>query len=402
MAKKILICCFLILSILSVIGIYHIFSIRFKIGDVYPPYSSLRTDPVGTKIFFKSLTNMPGCIVERDYDPLPKWEGDKYTTLFLLGIQAGILDISDKETHRTLSLILSAGTRTVISIIAKKGAVNPDPEIDGEPAKEKKEKAETEHEEEAKKEEPKQDYSITRLLGFKIAPLKDIQAESAELFNPGPGVNLPASIKCRPSHYFTDLNDGWSVLYTQKGKPVVIFRKFGQGTIIFSADTYIFSNEAMMSDRYPRLLSWFIGSGKHIYFDESHFGIQKTTGMIDLVNKYRLQGVIAVFFLMAVLYFWKNATPFVPPQYNEDMNTKIIRAERDYLDGLVNLLQRYIPPGDLIKRCIREWEKASAQGKTSRPSRCSGSELEELAKNYKEPSQMYNSISKKLKERKPI
>ena len=36
-------------------GLVHLFHLRFESGDNYPPYSSLRADPLGTKALFESL-----------------------------------------------------------------------------------------------------------------------------------------------------------------------------------------------------------------------------------------------------------------------------------------------------------------------------------------------------------
>lgn len=406
MAKKTLIYSFLLISLLAAFGIYHIFSIRFGIGDVYPHYSSLRTDPLGAKIFFESLADFTNYTVKRDYDPSPKWEGGRDTTLFILGLHASTLKKSDKDTHQILSWILSSGTRTVISLHSKGSAFTTDSKKDEKTKKDKQEKniSKKDRQDKSKNKDKKTDYSLLKLWGVKISPVKKNDVSSlADLAQTVENINLPPSIKCRPAFYFTDLDDRWTILYSQRERPVIIFKNFGGGTIILCADSYIFSNEAMMSDRYPRLLSWLVGPGKQIYFDESHFGIQKTTGMIDLAYKYRLQGVLAVFLLLAVLYIWKNATPFVPPHNKEYDKMRGIKTERDYIDGLISLLQRYIPAGDLIRSCIKEWGKASTHGKRyTGPATHSARDLEKLADTHKNPSQMYNSISKKLTERKPL
>ena len=403
MGKRTLILSFLGIALLAATGIYHIFSIRFKIGDVYPAYSSLRTDPLGTKVFFESLSDLKDYNLERDYDSVPKWEGNKYTTLFLLGTHPAILEISNKENRQILSWILSAGTRVVISLSSQKASFLADSIKGEELKKDKKEENNSKKDEKNEDPDTKTDYSLTKLLGFKIAPYMKDQTESAELSYLNTEIDLPKSLKYKPMNYFTDLKEGWEVLYSQKNEPVIIFRKYGQGTIILCADSYMFSNEAMVSHRYPRLLSWLIGPGKKIYFDESHFGIQKKTGIIDLAYKYRLQGVIFVFILLAILYIWKNAIAFVPPPNNSYDRTRIIRADRDYLDGLISLLQRYIPENELIKTCIVEWEKTAVKGNIFPGSSIhSGRDLEQFVKNNERPSQIYNSISKKLKERKTL
>src|SRR2546427_9645317 len=45
----------LVLLAVFVLGVGRLFQLRFEAGDVYPPYSSLRADPLGTKALFESL-----------------------------------------------------------------------------------------------------------------------------------------------------------------------------------------------------------------------------------------------------------------------------------------------------------------------------------------------------------
>jgi SAM-dependent methyltransferase len=49
------------------LGLFWLFQLRFAHGDVYPPYSSLRADPLGTMALYESLARLPGVTVQRDY-----------------------------------------------------------------------------------------------------------------------------------------------------------------------------------------------------------------------------------------------------------------------------------------------------------------------------------------------
>ena len=46
------------------------FDLRFSTGEVYPYYSTLRSDPLGTKALYYSLQELPGLRVERNVRPL--------------------------------------------------------------------------------------------------------------------------------------------------------------------------------------------------------------------------------------------------------------------------------------------------------------------------------------------
>jgi hypothetical protein len=397
MGKKGLLLIFFTITAIFIAGIYHIFSIRFGLGDIYPHYSSLRSDPMGAKIFFEGLANLPGYTVERDHSTTLTWEGGKETTLFILGLKTGMdhsaLINPGKQNYKTISTILSSGSRLVISlhpVAYKLGPIS----------------IRNRSEKDGKKDDPdtekKADYSLLKKWGFNIHAVNSSKITMAELGQKTEQSDLPASIKFPSYYYFTDLNAGWNVLYTLNNKPVIISRQYGGGTVVLCADSYIFSNEAMMYDRYPGLLSWFVGPANHIYFDESHFGMQHNIGIIDLAYKYRLQGVFITFFLIAGLYIWKNAVHFVPPRDDGNRDTGI-KSEKDQLDALVSLLQRYIPSENLIKTCITEWADTSVKVKTLSGSNTpSVKELEDLAAMNNRPSLIYNSISKKLIERKQL
>ncbi len=65
-------------------GLFHLFQLRFELGDIYPEYSSLRTDPLGTMALYESLQKLPGLSVGRDFSAenrLP--EGEKTVYLHL-------------------------------------------------------------------------------------------------------------------------------------------------------------------------------------------------------------------------------------------------------------------------------------------------------------------------------
>src|SRR5258706_15410219 len=66
-------------------GLNAIFKLRFESGDIYPPYSSFRTDPLGTKALYESFDHLLS--VERNFRPLLKAESGRDSVLFVLGVQ---------------------------------------------------------------------------------------------------------------------------------------------------------------------------------------------------------------------------------------------------------------------------------------------------------------------------
>ncbi len=54
------------------VGMVELFQLRFETGDVYPPYSTLRSDPLGAAAFYEALETQPGLRVERNLRSLTK------------------------------------------------------------------------------------------------------------------------------------------------------------------------------------------------------------------------------------------------------------------------------------------------------------------------------------------
>ena len=63
-------------------GLWQLFTIRFETGDVYPPYSSLRADPLGTKALHDSLNSLNALRVGRNFRPLGRFADPRNTTAF--------------------------------------------------------------------------------------------------------------------------------------------------------------------------------------------------------------------------------------------------------------------------------------------------------------------------------
>jgi hypothetical protein len=353
---------FFIALILFTVGFYNLFSIRFRVGDIYPAYSSLRSDPLGAKVLFKGLDGLDGINVERNFQSFSKFSGDRDTALFVLGATRDWIEAENLNVYSAISGSAAAGGRVVISLYPSQAVSRSEAAAGTRDQEKDKNTEETGKQDKGDLQNEKSQESLLKRLGVGIAYSKEYGALSADLIKTGV-TNIPSAIKCASTIYFTELDKGWEVIYGRRGLPVMIEKRFGAGTIVLYADSYIFSNEAMMSERHPGLLAWLAGGGVKIYFDESHFGITEDAGIMDLIYKYRLQGVILVLLLTAGLFLWKTAAHFVPPNNGQKKVETGVRTVRDHLDGLAGLLHRNILSKDLLKICIQEWERSYAGDK---------------------------------------
>src|SRR5438046_9791800 len=81
MNRRVAIVAFVFCLIVFSFGLVQLLRLRFEGGDVYPPYSSLRADPLGAMAFFEALERMPDLSVRRDFSAntrLPDGENTRY------------------------------------------------------------------------------------------------------------------------------------------------------------------------------------------------------------------------------------------------------------------------------------------------------------------------------------
>ena len=340
-----------ITSAVFTIGVVKLFMLRFDTGDVYPAYSSLRSDPLGTKAFYESLKNLKPVLVSRNHRSLSKIGPGQEITVFYLGARVQELDFVSKDFLAVLDRFVAAGGRLVISFLPTKER----------PCTKKRPctKRCCENPEATPFVSLRQHWGI----GFGYDEnFEDLKNADNTLVSHGDG--LPQAISWHTALYFDELENPWRVIYACNGHPAIIERRFGRGTIVLCADSYCFSNEALLRERHPEFLAWLIGKNAAVVFDETHFGIQESPGIASLVRKYRLHWLFVGIVLLAGLFVWKNLVYFVPPRDNNpSTGGNDFTSERDYTEGLVSLLRRNISPRDILGVCLEEWKKACAPGK---------------------------------------
>ena len=267
-----------LLSAVFVWGLVRLFVLRYEQGDVYPPYSSLRADPLGAKILATALGELPGVEVRRNFRPLPKLRPRDPVTLVYAGV-ARHSYWTDDELLAFDDLVVR-GSRAVFTFFPCEQPPSDSEErrADGseqqkkkaraaEEKKGKKEKKTTDKKKDAEGEKPDQEdetsktllpfETVARRWGFAFDYLPGGKTRSfdrhAALVEPGG--HLEPDISWHSALYFKDLKPQWKVLYMCDTRPVVIERTFGRGSIILAADSFFLSNEALRSERHSRLIS---------------------------------------------------------------------------------------------------------------------------------------------------
>jgi hypothetical protein len=340
---------------LFVYGVTELLIFRFQKGDVYPAYSSYRSDPKGTKAFYEGLGLLPGVEAVRNVEPLQDISGLSEATLFLFGIESPDLSTLHRGWVKALEEAALGGGRIVLSLAPP----------EDQPAPSSKEESKAVPQEDAKKEEAEDEDlhgkkydDLSRRWGVKVE-FSTGEATEADLL--APEKDLPPSVPWHSPLTFGLLDDTWRTLYARAGRPVLIERSFGKGSILIASDSFFLSNEAMKSKRYPQLLSWLCGDHRRIIFDETHLGVSKSPGVATLLRKYGLAPFFISLMVLALLALWKESARFVPG-YGDD-GEPAVDVGKDASTGFTNLLRRNIPPGDILPACLEEWKRSFTHGR---------------------------------------
>ena len=366
--KKLPLILLLVAVVGFLLGMLHLFKLRFEAGDSFPQYSSFRTDPIGTKALYESLDSLVA--TRRNLQPLSKLVDGRDTTLLWLGAPPYSLRLLPEE-FRDLETFARSGGRLVIAAeavfvkprtnlfalaAARKGApigggpTNLPPNIP----------------EEFRKVDIRQQWD----LSFDFVDLAKNEKGSydpapATLLDPSESPTIPATIDMHTTLCFSGLGSEWRVLYARKegtnSHPVLIEKTLGRGSIVLFADSFHFSNEALREDRQPALLSWLVGTERSVVFDETHLGTTEQPGVATLARRYRLQPLAGALLLLAMLFLWRNATSFMPP-YEEQLAREQgdVVEGRDSASAFVNLLRRNISRASLLRVCLEQWNAALA------------------------------------------
>ena len=178
----------LLIAAAGLAAIALLFELRFATGDVYPRYSSLRSDPVGVRALYDSLARLPGLTVERSFVPIDR-RRDTNTTVFYLGVNLEELAAAKSDLRFQLDKIARRGNYVVISLAPLKR----DPD----------------------------DKSALAIKGWNL-PVEQAKSDDGDgALSFGHGEN-------------------WTVLHADEGKPVLVELAFGKGAIALAATTYPF------------------------------------------------------------------------------------------------------------------------------------------------------------------
>lgn len=291
-------------------GLIRVFAVRFSTGDVYPEYSTLRSNPDGAKLLYDSLARTPGMVVTRNFLPLDYIE-ESNATIFLFALDAGAFAADPEPYLDTVERLAKRGNRVVVTL--------------------KWESA------------------------YQPAHAGELDQRWHVKFGLDGGENQEHRL------YFSEAPE-WRVLDRDGRKLLAIERGFEKGSVALFSGSRDFHNQSIVKLDRLSLVSAAIGpraggsgaggSNTRVVFDEQHFGIAESGSVVGLARRFRLIGMAAGLALCAALFLWKNASGF-PPAAAAARSENL--SGRTSISGLFTLLRRHIKPADLAAACWNEW-----------------------------------------------
>lgn len=335
---------------------------RFEVGDVYPPSSSLRSDPLGTMALYESLEALPGLSVARDHSAVNRLPDGRDTTYLHFSADSGDWKSLPAETFRLVDGFLLGGGRLVVTLKPQFARPASDEKQSG-GAKKKKDEAGKSEKKPGEEEEKAGGVPLLEKWGLNISVVsrKGPRPDGSFTVHNTSAPSLPGELKWHGDAVLSGSDASWKVIYAGEDGPVMAEKSRGAGTIVVATDSYFVSNEALVRDRHPDLLAWLVGPNHKVIFDEAHLGIMDSPGIAALARKYRLHGGAAVLVVLAGLFIWSSSSSLAPRREVPSVRGDDI-AGRDATAGFVGLLRRNIPPDEVLGVCLAEWRKSFARG----------------------------------------
>jgi hypothetical protein len=277
-------------------------------GEVYPPYSTFRADPLGAKALYESLARLPELHVSRSFKERPPITVG--TTIFVLGLDPVAWVASPKQVFQEAQKLVENGGRLVIGLtpVRAPGHVPKTEAIE---------------------------------MEWHLHPT----FERSEHEDSKDAMPRETALRLAAGDEWRELGDS------------AVERDFGKGTVVVAMHLFPLSNQGLVELRDTDAIAQLAGGSANLVFDESQFGVVDSGSVGTLIRKYRLEGALAVLAIAAGLFLWRagsNFPPVAPPRQPD------VTAGRNADEGMAALLRRGIPEQELLRTCFTLWSGSSA------------------------------------------
>jgi hypothetical protein len=303
--------------------------------------SSLREDPYGTSLLFDSYARA-GYQVKRsqDEDSLSDQNAGSTTAFFIGGYPAndwenrkGKVRNADKFSGR-LEAFLARGGRIVLIQPAWK----------------------LKSESQGWEVENRWNNTPTNSGPTWISPdLREMPAGSEMMYL---GADAP----------WLETDEHWTALYAgpakadakpdRSGNVYMAMRRVGNGELIATSQEWFLLNETIKTRPNPVLLDFLTGGRPVIWVDETLHGLHQSQGVLWLVQRYRLQVALMIFWTALLALLWSMSGNLVR-RPRRDQNALVVRQGEGAGVAARHLLQRSILADQVVAECWEQYRRRS-------------------------------------------
>jgi hypothetical protein len=161
---------------------------------------------------------------------------------------------------------------------------------------------------------------------------------------------------------------GWTVLYSgpadakaEADSSVHVYmaiRRVGNGELIAASQQSFLLNEAIKTRPNPALLDFIAGGRPVVWVDETLHGLHQGEGVLWLLQRYRLQAALLLFWATLLALLWSMSGDLVR-RPTRDRDAPIMRHSEGVGVAARRLLQRSIRREQVVAECWEEFRRRS-------------------------------------------
>jgi hypothetical protein len=163
-------------------------------------------------------------------------------------------------------------------------------------------------------------------------------------------------------------DEHWTALYAgptkadakpdRSGNVYMAMRRVGNGELIVASQEWFLLNETIKTRPNPVLLDFLTGGRPVIWVDETLHGLHQSQGVLWLVQRYRLQVALMLFWAALLALLWSMSGNLVR-RPRRDQNALIVRQGEGAGVAARHLLQRSILADRVVAECWEQYRRRS-------------------------------------------
>jgi hypothetical protein len=142
------------------------------------------------------------------------------------------------------------------------------------------------------------------------------------------------------------------------GNVYMAMRRVGNGELIAASQEWFLLNETIKTRPNPVLLDFLTGGRPVIWVDETLHGLHQSQGVLWLVQRYRLQVALMLFWAALLALLWSMSGNLVR-RPRRDQHAQIVRQGESAGVAARHLLQRSIPADHVVAECWEQYRRRS-------------------------------------------